>query len=457
MKNPVKIRNCFYSKYTKSLIYKIFLKKKISKNLRYNEKIFFSLKKNLSSLGRFFIYTGQLINNLRLNLKRVNIVKLLSSSMLLVYNLGNGFQKKLKSHEKIYKTLNVIDLCFIGCANNFKNIEFYITTQIKIWVWALRCNFIQNSFLFFQKNKLLEYSEKFNFKIKHLSSKSKKNTNSLCIFDFTEPIFTKSQNNLNSSQNRAFYTSNKLIFNLNSTFNKNESGFIQFSVFTIFSGINPWVIINETLEFFFYQALKRLFKAKNSEFIEKLRFNITFFKIFLLYRKSFPLKAKEFEKFSFGKFKITLKRENLDLFLGKTLTDFKIQIFFNKKPHSRENYIVPSVPGSKKHGVKDFDQDIYFLRIRKFYVNINWINEKFLNTFLKNINNEYDILKAKHKKNFNIFVESLLFSSLIRNNLLSKWFAYIQKKNLTLPQSSFVESNSILFGVQNFYEIQILF
>lgn len=457
MNDSVKINYCFYPDYTKSLGYKIFLKKKSSKTLRNNERSYLSLKINLSYLERFFIYTGQLISDPRLKIKCLNMVKLSIIKMLLVYNWGNDFQKKLKSHEKINKPLNFIDFGIVTCENNFKNIEFYSIPQIKCWGWAFFGNFIQNSFLFFQKNKLFEYFEKFNFKIKQLSFKSTKNTSFLFILNFTQPIFIRPQNYMYSSQYRTFYTSNKLIFKLGPSLNKDESVFIQFSFFTNFSEIRPWVIINETLEFFFYQILKKFITVKKSVIIEKLRFTFTFFKFFVSYRTTFCLKANQFKNFFVERSKLTFEHKKSGLFWEKNLTDSKIYIFFNKKLSSHENYIVLPASKNTKQEVKDFIQTNYLLKIKKFYVNINWINDMFLNIFFKNIHTDYLIFKVDQNKKRKIFIESLLFSSLFKNKFFSKCFIYFQKKSKTSSQISFIILYYIFFGIQNFYEIQILF
>ena len=163
MKNSIEIIECFQLNFIKKINIKIFVKKNIS---RCKEVNFISLKKNIIS-RRYTSYTNQLLSDLVYKFKWLNIFKLLTSEINLLFNHGNTFPKIFKKIEKTGKLIKPIFSNNINFENSFKNVEFCTEDQIRALNLTLYLHFQENSFFSFQKICLLENYEnlKFNFSI----------------------------------------------------------------------------------------------------------------------------------------------------------------------------------------------------------------------------------------------------------------------------------------------------
>ena len=443
MKNSIEIIECFQLNFIKKINIKIFVKKNIS---RCKEVNFISLKKNIIS-RRYTSYTNQLLSDLVYKFKWLNILKLLTSDINLLFNHGNTFPKNFKKIEKTVKFIKPIFSNNINFENSFKNVEFCAEDQIRALNLTLHLHFQVNSFFPFQKICLLENYENLKFYFRESTKYPCFPNISIASNDIDriEKNLIQKQIYANFFKFRFFGIDKKLIFGILIFLYKKNFLFILCQILTIFSKINPVSIIKRHFVSKIYKKFKTPIGKKNSMLMVDLFSKVFIYQHKLYKRNQIFIETNNLKKF--GKIKSNTK--NHVLYFQKNLEFLKIDLVFKTNTFSNTQF--------NKNRLKKFKIFSFFFKIRRFFDEIETNNGFFLNIFLKNLTLDYQTKKTEKAETAKFYVQSHIFFSFFSQKFSPIFLKYFQKKNIDIHRSLFFFHFHILFGFQNCFKVCFIF
>lgn len=443
MKKSIGIIVCFQLNYIKKLNIKIFVKKNVS---RCKEVNFISLKKNIIS-KRYTSYTNQLLSDLVYKFKWLNILKILISDINLSFNHGNTFPKNFKKIEKTVKLIKPIFSNNINFENSFKNVEFCAEDQIRALNLTLNLHFQENSFFSFQKFFLLENYENLKFYFRE-STKYPFYPSILIAskdIDRIEKTLIRTQTYANFFKFRFFGIDQKLIFGILIFLFKKNFLFILCQILTIFSKINPVIIIKRHFVSKIYKKFKTQIGGKNSMLMVDLFSKVFIYQHKLYKRNQIFIETNNLKKF--GKIKSNIKKHVL--FFQKNLEFLKIDLVFKTNTFSNPQFY--------KNRVKKFEIFTFLFKIRRFSDEMELNNGFFLNIFLKNFTLDYQTNKTEKAETAKFSVQSHIFFSFYSQKFSPIFLKYFQKKKIDINRSLFYFYFHILFGFQNCFKVCFMF
>jgi hypothetical protein len=404
------------------------------------------LKKNIIS-KRYSSYTNQLFSDLFYKFKWLNILKLLTADINLTVNYGNTFPKNFKKIEKTVKLIKPIFSNKINFENSFKNVEFCTDDQIRALNFTLNLHFQENSFFSFQKIFLIE-----NYEI--LKSNFSESTKYPCFpniliasneIDRMEKTLIRKQTYANFFKFRFSGIDQKLIFEILIFLFKKKFLLILSQILTIFSKINPVIIIKRNFVSKIYKKFKTSIGEKNSMLMVEL-----FSKIFIYQHKLYKMNQIFIETNNlknYSKIKSNIKKHVL--FFSKNLKFFKIDLVFKTNTFSNSQF--------NKNRVKKFEIFNFLIKIRRFFDEMEPNNGFFLGIFLKNFTLVYQSNKIEKAETAKFSVQSHIFFSFFSQKFSPIFLKYFQKKKIDINRSLFFFYFHILFGFQNCFKVCFMF
>jgi len=448
----IKLNNCFQQLFLKTLASKLFFKKKIF----LFKKIESCKKKNkCEALKRFTIYNGKLVFFSSYKIKKTNIIKILIQFEKLKNSWNNILPKKLRNFEKIIKNKKNLSWYYINFENIFKAIELNVPYQTKIICFVFGQIFFQNFLVNFQRDSLLEYLENLNFiNTIHLVEKSL-NKNQFNFKNFNKSITIISQRYLNLYRLEITNCTKNSISTLSDFITMDNSLYSIFSFFSVFSKIEPWIMMFSRKFQINFRPKIIIGIKKNFNQLEGFFYNINVLK-FQFYRKliNFFKKNSLFQSFYFQQ-DVNLKSKSNIPFLKKDLKEFNLYIFFNEESSLKKNLTTTVSSNYIKRNSKTLEVIKFFSKTGKKRKKKGWKNE----VFFKNIKMNFEniTVKALELKMKKILFENILFSCFILKKYPSKYFIYFQNNVLLKSQNLVAFCSCFLFGIQNCYKFCLIF
>jgi|AntRauMFilla1563_2_1112583.scaffolds.fasta_scaffold01708_2 hypothetical protein len=448
----INLNNCFQQLFLKTLASKLFFKKK---TFPFKKIESYKKKNKCEALKRFTIYNWKLVFFSIYKIKKTNIIKILIQFEKLKISWNNILPKKLRNFEKIIKNKKNLSWYYVNFENIFKVIELNVPYQTKIICFVFGQIFFQNFVVNFQKDGLLEYLENLSFMNTINLGEKLLNKNQFNFKNFNKSITIISQRYLNLYRLEITNYTKNSISTLSDFIIIDNSIYSKFSFFSVFSKIEPWIMMFSRKFQFNYRPKIILGIKKNLNQIEGFFYKINVLK-FQFYKKliNFFKKNRLFQFFYFQP-NVNLKSKLNIPFLKKDLKNFNLYIFFNEESSLKKNLITTVPSNYIKKNSKTLKVIKFFSKIGKKRKKKGWKNEVFFKNIKMNFGNI--TMKALDLKMKKILFENILFSCFILKKHPSKYFINFQSNVLLKSQNLITFCSCFLFGIQNCYKFCLIF
>jgi len=299
------------------------------------------------------------------------------------------------------------------------------------------------------------------------------------------PIYILSKNYHNLYRIKLITHAENSILNVLKFLKANKAIRTMVPRFFTFSKIEPWLVIYNRTKHRKYQEETRIYGIKKLGKVQLIlyKLNLVHFKFFKKIASFF--KIEDLKRFFYTSWNVNSKPDKdilIGEFVGKKIVTVSILTYylspiFKHAPFFRDTeqrlvdvackifiggnfsiYRTPLIVPSTKYltnNCKKIKINLYFSKIDNINQKIEFRNEVFFKNFTLKL--FFQVTEGRFSKTKKLFIENLLFSYLTLKKYLNNCYLYFQNKNLLIIQKSSTFCSCFLFGIQNCFEVCLIF